>query len=269
MILNHKPKFSDFSAAHCILDKHATEKFLPRDILALFGAHDLSDSYESERIALSPIKISIHDDWNHLTTSYDADISLLEFQNNKIHFGDFIQPICLWSSVNEPTVTSGVVTGWGKSEDPTKIHENVPKVISAPIQTNELCFLDSKSLVDLSSIRTFCAGLRNGSGVCSGDSGGGLFIKVNGVFYLKGIVSSSLIKDGGCDVSKNAVYTNVPKFNDWVEKTANIILSTTQEASPKQPPQLSPSTNRPIAVNQNSTSSQTPVFPTQCELAKF
>lgn len=31
-----------------------------------------------------------------------------------------------------------------------------------------------------------------------------------------GIVSSSLLKNDGCDVSKNAVYTNVIKFSDWI-----------------------------------------------------
>lgn len=206
----------DFSAAHCILDKHATEKFLPRDILAIFGAHDLSNPYEAGRILHSPRKIFLHDDWNHLRESFDADVSLLEFDEGIIPSNEYIQPICLWDSDIEPTETRGVVTGWGKSEDESKVHENVPKLVRAPIQNNEDCLFDEKSLYDLSSRRTLCAGLRNGSGVCSGDSGGGLFIKVNAVFYLRGIVSSSLIKESGCDVSKNAVYTNVLKFKPWI-----------------------------------------------------
>lgn len=185
---------------------------MPRDVLALFGSHDLSAYLEIGRIALSPNQIYIHDNWNHLRESYDADVSLLEFDEGSIHFGAYIQPICLWESEDEPTVTDGLVTGWGKSEDRIKDHENLPKLVKALIQSNEDCFLDEGKLLDLSSRRTFCAGLRNGSGVCTGDSGGGLFITVDGVFYLKGIVSSSLIKDEGCDVSKNAVYTNVLKF---------------------------------------------------------
>lgn len=153
-----------------------------------------------------------------MTDRFDADVALLEFWKNKIYFSDYIQPICLWDSLNEPTPTEGIVTGWGKSEDLTKIHENKPKMITAPILSNEKCFFETKSLLDLSSLRTFCAGLGNGSGVCNGDSGGGLFINVNDVFYLHGIVSSSLIKDDNCDVSKKAVYTSVPKFRDWIEE---------------------------------------------------
>lgn len=210
--------FYKIPAAHCILSKFASKRFVPRDIIAVFGAHDLSDTFEPGKILESPKKIFIHDDWNHLNDRFDADIALLEFLPNKIHFSEFIQPICLWGTKTEPVVTEGIVTGWGKSEDSSKIHENKPKMITAPILTNEKCFLETKSLVDLSSERTFCAGLGNGSGVCSGDSGGGLFFKENDVFYLHGLVSSSLFKDFDCDVSKKAVYTSVPKFRLWIEE---------------------------------------------------
>lgn len=207
----------EFSAAHCILTKRSTVEVLPRNVLAVFGAHDLLDTYEAGRFALSPKKIFMHDDWNPLTVEYDADIALLQFETESIHFNAFVQPICLWNFENEPSVTEGIVTGWGKSENASRLHETVPKQVTAPIQANEDCFLDTRALVPLSSKRTFCAGLRNGSGVCTGDSGGGLFIKVDDVYHLKGIVSSSLIKDGGCDVSKNAVYTNVLKYTDWIK----------------------------------------------------
>lgn len=214
----------NFSAAHCIFEKHAVERLLPRDILSIFGAHDLNDPYEAERILLTPKKIIIHDDWSHLTGSYNADVCLLEFRENKIHFDDFIQPICLWDSGKEPTVTEGIVTRWSKTEDAAKVYENKPKMIVATIRNDEYCIFDDKAIHDLSSKRTFCGGLRNGSGVCSGDNGGGLFINVGGVFYLSGI-SSFLIAESSCDVSKNAVFTNVPKFGDWIKKTIGGELS--------------------------------------------
>lgn len=194
-----------------------------------FGAHNLGNPYEAGRILLSPKKIIVHDEWNHMTRSFDADVSLLQFEEGSIPFNEYIQPICLLGSEINPNVTQGIVIGWGKSEDATKIHENMPKMIQAPIQPNDQCFLDEADLIDISSLRTFCAGLKNGSGICQGDSGGGLFIKMNNVYFLYGIVSSSLIKDGGCDVSKNAVYTDVLKFTDWIkEKTKNAVVFSTQ-----------------------------------------
>lgn len=181
---------------------------------------------------MSPSKIYIHDDWNPFNTNYDADISILEFEKGKIIFNErsaYIQPICLWDSAVEPPGNRGTVTGWGKSEDTTKIHENIPKKLEVQIQTNEDCFFSSDSLIQLSSKRTFCAGLQNGSGVCFGDSGSGLFVNVNGVSYVKGIVSSSLItatKD--CDVSRNAVYTNVLSFRDWIDEITGLHPSSSE-----------------------------------------
>lgn len=211
-------------AANCILGKYTRNQLLPRDVLALFGAHDLDKTYEVGRTALSPKKIFIHEDWNVHTTNYDADVSLLQFEEEGLYFSAYIQPICIFDYEREPVVTEGIVTGWGQSEDLTKQHENLPKFMKVLIETYENCFLQDHKLIYISSRRTFCAGLRNGTGVCKGDSGGGLFIKVNGIYYLKGIVSSSLLNDYGndCDVFKNAVYTNVPKFYSWIKQITEI-----------------------------------------------
>lgn len=113
----------------------------------------------------------------------------------------------------------GIVLGWGRSEDKTKKHENIPKLLKVAIQNNDECLLKNRKLVDLASSRTFCgAGFENGSGVCSGDGGTGLFVIIDGICYLKGIVSSSLIKDSDCDVSKPAIYTNVLKHTEWIQR---------------------------------------------------
>lgn len=221
-----------FLAAHCIHDKHALEALLPRDILALFGAHVLSHHHEAGRYSQSPKKIVLHEDWNPSTTQYDGDLSLLEFETGSIFFNNFVQPVCLWNSEKIPSVREGIVLGWGKSEDITRNHENVPKMVKVLIFSNAQCLPGEKSLADLSSHRTFCgSSINNGSGVCFGDSGGGLLIKVDEIYHLKGIVSSSLIKNAGteCDISKKAVYTDILKFTDWIaNKTGIKILSPTQ-----------------------------------------
>lgn len=215
-------KFRLISAAHCVRNKHSTKAFAHYEIVAIFGAHNLSNPYEPGRLMESPKQIHVNGEWIPSNSDYDADLSLLEFWENKITFSDFIRPICLWNSENDPPVTEGIVTGWGKSQDSTGLSENEPKSVKALIQMNEDCFFDEGRLLGLSSRRTFCAGLRNGSGVCTGDSGGGLFIEVEGVYHLRGIVSSSLMKEGACDVLKNAVYTNVLKFKNWIKNITKL-----------------------------------------------
>lgn len=218
-------------AAHCISSKHSLEVLLPRDVLAIFGAHVLSNQFESGRFSLSPKKIILHDDWNPFTTQFDGDISLLEFERRSITFNDYVQPICLSNSEEKLSVNEATVTGWGKSEDPFRIHENVPKLVKVSILDNSQCLPGENTLAAISSYRTFCAGLRNGSGVCSGDSGGGLFAKVDDVFILKGIVSSSLIKDETCVVTKSAVYTNILAFMDWLAKKTGMASLASDDSS--------------------------------------
>lgn len=127
----------------------------------------------------------------------------------------FIRPICL--SPAELTASEGYVSGWGESEDTSKDHENIPKQIKVPILPNESCFLESPEFAKLASKRTICGGARNGTGPCRGDSGGGLFVKQGSAFYLKGLVSASLLNMGRCDVTNFALYSNVDKFSVWIE----------------------------------------------------
>lgn len=179
----------------------------------------MSEPYETGRIELSPKEIYIHEDWDSLSGNFDADISLLEFEKGTIRFSRYIQPICLWDFENEPTETEGVVVGWGKSEDESKPHEEIPKKVKAPIEVDLLkCILETPALSYYASKRTLCAGARDGSGVCRGDSGSGLVINVGGVYYLRGIVSTSLLNHKDCDVNNYAVYSNVLKFRNWIEK---------------------------------------------------
>lgn len=177
----------------------------------------MKDNYEPGRFFFHPEEIFVHNDWNPFITRYDADIAILSFESGKIHFSEYVQPICLWETPESPVATVGKVVGWGKSEDTSKSHENIPKLIEVPIHSNENCFLVTPGLAELSSRRTFCAGFQNGAGVCFGDSGGGFFIKVSGTNYLKGIVSSSLTQGDLCDVTKYAVYTDILMYSDWID----------------------------------------------------
>jgi secreted trypsin-like serine protease len=52
----------------------------------------------------------------------------------------------------------------------------------------------------------------------SGDSGGGLMLKLNGQWILRGIVSVALIgNDGYCDANNFVVFTDVAQFVPWIK----------------------------------------------------
>lgn len=204
------------TAAHCIQDKQR-ERTKTRDIFVLLGAHDLNNRHTPGSYLAAPSDIIIHPDWSPFTEKYDADIAVMIIED-EVPFNKFIKPICMASSDME--VTEGYVTGWGKSEDETKNHENIPKELKLPIWKNEDCYRESIEFAAISSKRTICAGNRDGSGVCNGDSGGGMYIESNGVFFIRGIISASLLKAGKCDVSNYASYTDVVQYKSWIEAPA-------------------------------------------------
>jgi hypothetical protein len=173
--------------------------------------------FEPGRETKNVLSIHLHPDWNPHAVRFDADIAMIELEY-PVTFSYYIQPICLSESPEDPSQDLGIVVGYGKSEDLTKTHENIPKVINVPIHSQEDCFLSNPALVPISSKRTFCGGYRDGTGVCNSDSGGGLVIQLNNVIYLRGIVSSSLVRDfSSCDLENYSVFTNVLKFKDWIK----------------------------------------------------
>jgi len=136
----------------------------------------------------------------------------------EVTFNEHIQPICLIvSNSNTASITIGSVVGYGKSEDESKIHENIPKILATPIHNNNDCFAKDEGLASISSGRTFCGGTGTGVGVCNGDSGSGLIVTDGTAYYLRGVVSSSLLNaNRGCDVNSYAVFTDVIKYVDWI-----------------------------------------------------
>ncbi|CAG9812305.1 unnamed protein product [Chironomus riparius] len=200
------------TAAHCIHEKHSTRQTTAHEIRVLLGVYDLNDQYEVGRFTAAVKSIEIHPDWNPNIVSFDADIAIITLEE-PVQFTKYIQPICL----NSPVSSKGFVVGYGKSEDLLKNHENIPKIIETPIHENANCFLKNQQLVSISSSRTFCGGSGDGQGVCTGDSGSGLFVIYQQTFYLRGIVSSSLFKFGqSCDVDSYSVFTDISHFNGWI-----------------------------------------------------
>lgn len=197
----------------------------------MFGAHDLNDLFQTGALSGSPSEILLHPDWNPNNQKYDADIAAI-ILDDEVPYTKYIRPVCL--PPNEIVAKEGYVIGWGKSEDTTKEHENIPKQIKIPIHPNEHCFLESPEFTKISSKRTICGGARDGIGPCLGDSGSGLIVKNGNVFYLKGLVSASLTNQGQCDVTNFALYTNVEKFLSWIEAPTEesvAVLSSKKPAS--------------------------------------
>lgn len=183
----------------------------------IVGMHNLNEALEVGRQTIAVNKIITHPLWNPSTTNYDGDIAIL-LVDEYLSFNSYIQPICMMKS-NPEFPRTGTVVGFGKSEAISKDHEEIAKSINLKIHKNEQCYRDFPELAKISSERTICGGNADGSGVCLGDSGSGLYIIHNGKYYLRAIVSASIRGNTyDCDVDKYAIFTDIYKFVDWLNE---------------------------------------------------
>lgn len=147
----------------------------------------------------------------------------------------------------------GIVVGWGlggfNTTKQMSTTSTVPKIISTPVVSNNVCFAANPKYKSLTSNRTFCAGIMYDQllytkslaskplvfnkqlhqGPCTGDSGAGLMIFRNNRWVLRGTVSGSLpmfemqtkrtksrTATRSCSINQYVVYTDVAKFLDWI-----------------------------------------------------
>lgn len=182
----------------------------------MLGVHNHKMSEETGRISVKVNFIYIHPDWNIYSESYDADIAVLELEREVV-FNKFIQPICIPDiDSNVGKFTRGIAVGFGINEHDTI--SDVANKLKIPIYNYENCTEHSEDHASLISPRTFCGGPANKSGVCSGDSGSGVYVVYKRKYYLRGIVSSALPNEvNECDVERVAVFTDVPNFYGWIK----------------------------------------------------
>ncbi|CAG9858489.1 unnamed protein product [Phyllotreta striolata] len=203
------------TAAHCV--RYSNKQTAnPKDLLVVLGKCDLSGMGAADMLKVASIQP--HNDYKFL--SADGDIAVIELQNDLV-LNKSIKPACLWSgddSIEAVVGEVGVVAGWGKTEKGV-LSLSQPKFAKMPIVSQEQCLRSHPQFAAVTSSRTLCAGNNDGSGPCNGDSGGGLMIRRNGQWALRGLVSLSLASGVpvlGCDLSLYVVFTDVSKYSDWL-----------------------------------------------------
>lgn len=115
---------------------------------------------------------------------------------------------------------TGTVAGWGADEG-GRTFTPIPKKVSANIVSDGECLRSSEAYSMLTSPRTFCAGNRDGSGPCMGDSGSGLMLNRNGRWYLRGVVSAGQTKQQKCNLLEYVVFCDTAKHLSWI--TSNML----------------------------------------------
>ncbi|XP_076671772.1 chymotrypsin-like elastase family member 2A isoform X2 [Andrena cerasifolii] len=213
------------TAAHCF--QQGSQTLLSGAFLVSVGRYKLHDWKERWAVRREVIKYTIHPDYqlrsDHETAGgADSDLAVLTL-NRRLEYTKMIQPICLWSGkikLEYVVGETGFVVGWGRDENGNFLEE--PRHISSPIVSQEVCLRSNKDFVVATSSRTFCAGKRDGTGPCNGDSGSGFVMYDTNTtrYYLRGVVSRSLKNPStlSCDLRNYVVYVDTAKYLDWIRE---------------------------------------------------
>ncbi|XP_017117584.1 serine protease gd isoform X1 [Drosophila elegans] len=195
------------SAAHCVY------RMAESRVVIGLGRYDLDDYGEDGAEMHNVMRLLWHPEFNTRLLS-DADIALITIER-PAKFNDIIGPICLWTVEASSTLsTSGFIAGWGRDEQGTS-RTQYPRIVEAEIASATNCASNWKA--SMVSDRSLCAGNRDGSGPCLGDSGGGLMVKQGDRWLLRGIVSSGERgTNGTCQLNQYVLYCDLSKHIDWI-----------------------------------------------------
>ncbi|XP_050340265.1 serine protease gd-like [Bactrocera neohumeralis] len=200
------------TAGHCFKLKSLSAS----QIVVYLGRHNLDNYGEAGAVSRDIRNLIIHPDYNGNSLP-DADIAILHMQSS-VAFSQFIRPICLWSEAADTSFVVGqtaYVAGWGADERGHEVSA-LPKMVDTSIVSDNDCLRSSEVFTRITTPRTICAGNRDGTGPCMGDSGGGLMLNRNGAWMLRGIVSAGLTTQGQCDLSQYVIYCDLAKHFSWV-----------------------------------------------------
>ncbi|XP_024084390.1 serine protease gd-like isoform X4 [Cimex lectularius] len=210
------------TAGHCI--KTHKEQFEVDDFITYFGKHNLLKWGEPNSQIRHVSNIYLHPDFQ--IEHYEADLAIVQLSTAVI-FNQFVTPVCLWPdshALDSLEGQYGTVGGWGKDILTNTVY-NEPRIFKMCIFNQEDCMKNRKEFMFVTSNTTLCAGIKNGSGPCNGDSGSGLMVKSRTdkneeIWVLRGIVSLSLVDEYtySCDLSNLQIFTDVAKYKSWILK---------------------------------------------------
>ncbi|XP_050097498.1 chymotrypsin-C-like isoform X2 [Anopheles aquasalis] len=209
------------TSAHCVTVPNRNMVRNADELLVKLGLYTLFEDSESVQ-EHSIVRTIIHNAFTH--EAFQNDIALLITQS-QINFNNYVQPVCLPKKSLLRTTVPGVVLGWGYTEDMNVA--NVLRAASAPIVSHREC-RESNTVAygSLLDETMFCAGWRNGTNPCNGDSGGGLFMQTDsGRWILNGIVTVTAANrqnENACSTSDYTVFVDVAKYVKWIDQQLQI-----------------------------------------------
>ncbi|XP_065204420.1 uncharacterized protein LOC135834469 [Planococcus citri] len=183
------------SAAHCFYDRINNIKLNSSNyeiVVSKFTReYSVIDNHNQKAFKIREIRFS-REGFFGPVDYFAKDIVILILQK-ELTISPTVLPACVnWEGLSAkiypPENTPAKVAGWGRDEH-GQYNEKL-KTVNLPYISRERCLkwidIDFKKFV---TFDRFCAGPENGSSIGPGDSGGGLLIRENNLYYMRGVVS--------------------------------------------------------------------------------
>ncbi|XP_055603932.1 chymotrypsin-like elastase family member 1 [Uranotaenia lowii] len=205
------------TSAHCAVQRNG-RALSETKIRVELGKHDLYENMGQEVQVRNVSEVLVHPEFS-LNRN---DIAMLVLNRN-VRYSDSVAPICLEDARKGLLANlegeRGWVAGWGITENETL--STKLKTVEMPVVSSALCSQSDPVLFGRFIFPgSYCASDRNGSTVCLGDSGGGMYFSAGDHFELRGIVSfAAKTRDGKCLPEKFVVFTNVAYYYGWISRS--------------------------------------------------
>lgn len=205
------------TAGHCVIE--GGHYIVPDRLIVKLGQHNrLLGGKNTEEFQV--YNVIPHEEFDF--TTLKNDIAILKL-STRVLFNHYIQPVCLWPnndiSLDNVVNRLGIVVGWGLNEN-----NQLTDILTQgrmPVVDFTTCLESNRDFFgNFLSNYNYCAGYRNGTSVCNGDSGGGMFFEKDQTYYLRGIVSLAVAKEleNVCNPKQYVLFTDVAKYLDWIKK---------------------------------------------------
>ncbi|PSN46002.1 hypothetical protein C0J52_06353 [Blattella germanica] len=211
------------TAAHCFWNEQLAKVNDKSEYVITAGKYYRDWNNKDEEMQERNVSdIIVHDEYRGRPGLFRSDIAIVKL-DVAVHLTWAVLPVCVdfnneYERFQLTNGKLGSIVGWGVTE------KNEP---SEALVTTQLPFVDFTTCWDSvpETFRPyltkdkFCAGYKNGTSVCPGDSGGGLAFENNERFYLRGIVSIGVEPERGkkCFTNQYTAFTKVSDFLPWIE----------------------------------------------------
>ncbi|XP_021965233.2 uncharacterized protein LOC110860489 isoform X2 [Folsomia candida] len=215
------------TSAHCVTLRGEARN--ASDFLVLLGKQNIvlpdPDPFVQKR---SVSKIMVEESFNY--RALDSDLAIVSLTTPAV-LTFHVRPVCYPQTSNSfleeyqlAAGSIGTVVGFGLTENGSL--SNSLKMAQLPVvSVTECASSHGDFFASMTRSTNYCAGYRNGTQVCNGDSGGGQYFRANVKgstrWYVQGLISFGVpdSKAGTCSSSQYAIFTRVGRYGDWIVRT--------------------------------------------------